>query len=187
MCDKLDTYINDARNFQKHGQYDFAIDFLWKAKKLDCQHKYEAEIQKLLSFNHRKLGEYEQALIHINNAIRINSIEIADNWKKEYAICLMNKGIIFEELKRKDKVLECYLPALKIFTDLFDSDPDNYGVIINALMTIGMFYYKQEKFLKVKVYFEKALPYFRTNRESDKRYLTIINTLKEIQEKGDLV
>lgn len=187
MCYKVETYINDARNFHKHGQYDFAIDFLWKAKELDHQHKYESEIEKLLSFNYRKLGEFEQALIHINNAICINTNEISDSSKKEYGICLMNKGIIFEELKQKGKVLECYLPALKIFTDLFNSDPDNYGLIINALMTIGMFYYKQKKYLKVREYFERALPYFGVDKECDRRYMTIINTLEEIKEKGDLV
>lgn len=182
MYCKSKMYIDDARNFQKHGQYDLAIDILWKAKDLDCQHDYESEIQKLLSFNYRKLGDFEQALICINNAIRVNSIEVTDKSKKEYAICLMNKGIIFEELKRRDKVLECYLPALKIFTELFDSDPDNYGLIINALMTIGMFYYKQKKYLKVREYFEKALPYFGTDKDCDRRYITIIKTLEEIKE-----
>lgn len=184
MCYKTETYINDARNFQSHGQYDFAIESLWKAKGLDQQHKFEVEIQKMLSFNYRKLGDLEQALLHINNAIRVNSIEITDKSKKEYAICLMNKGIIFEEMERRNKVLECYLPALKIFVDLFNADPDNYGLIINALMTIGMFYYKQKKYLKVKKYFEKAIPYFGSSKENDRRYITIINTLEEIKYKG---
>ncbi len=98
----------------------------------------------------------------------------------------MNKGIIFEELKRRDKVLECYLPALKIFTELYNSDPDNYGLIINASMTIGMFYYKQKKYLKVREYFEKALPYFGNDKDCDRRYITIIKTLEEIKEEGGL-
>lgn len=183
---KLETYINDARNFQKHGQYDFAIDFLLKAKNLDHKHKYEAEIEKLLSFNHRKLREFEQALIHINNAIHINSKGANDISKKEYAICLMNKGIIFEELKQENKVLECYLPALKIFINLFDSDSNNYGLIINTLITIGMFYYKQENYSIAREYFEKSLPYFESNRDSDRRYITITNILKTIKEKFGL-
>lgn len=133
-----------------------------------------------------KLGEFEQALIYINNAIRLNSDEATDKSQKEYAICLMNKGIIFEELKRRDKVLECYLPALKIFTELYNSDPDNYGLIINASMTIGMFYYKQKKYLKVREYFEKALPYFGNDKDCDRRYITIIKTLEEIKEEGGL-
>lgn len=176
-------YINDARNFQRHGQYDFAIDSLWKAEDLDHDHQFKAEIQKLLSYNYRKLEDFERALIHINNAIRINSIGTTDESKKECAICFMNKGIIYEELKQNDKVLECYLPALRIFTDLFNSDPENYGVIINALFTIGMFFYKQKKYSKVKEYLERTLPYFGTDKENDRRYVAIINTLEEIKEK----
>lgn len=183
MCYKSKTYIIDARNFQKHGQYDYAIDSLCKAKELDCQHEFEAEIQKLLSFNYRKLGDFGQALYHINNAIHIKSVENTDEAKKECAICLMNKGIIYEELKQTNKVLECYLPALKIFTDLFDLDPDNYGLIINALMTIGMFYYKRQKYSKVKEYLERTLPYFGSDKESDRRYVAVINTLEEIEQK----
>lgn len=186
MCNKSEVYISDARNFQKHSQHEFAIDALWKAKDLDYHHEFEAEIQKLLSFNYRKLGDYNRALIHINNAIRINSTGVTDNLKKEYAICLMNKGIIYEEQNKLDKVLECYLPALKIFTDLFNSDPDNYGLIINALMTIGMFYYKQKKYLKVKKYLERTLPYFGADKYSDRRYLAIINTLEEIEKNKEL-
>lgn len=183
MYYKLETYISDARNFQKYGQYNYAIDSLCKAKELDQQHEYEAEIEKLLSFNYRKLGDYERALIYINNAIRINSAIITDKSKKECAICFMNKGIIYEELKQKDKVLECYLPALKIFTDLFDSDPANYGLIINTLMTIGMFYYEQQMYSKAREYLEKTFPYFDFDKRSDRRYTAIINTLEEIKEK----
>lgn len=173
----------DARNFQKYGQYDYAIDSLCKAEELDHQHEFEAEIQKLLSFNYRKLEDLGQALYHINNAIHINSVANTDEAKKESAICLMNKGIIYEELKQTDKALKCYLSALKIFTDLFDLDPINYGLIINALMTIGMFYYKRQNYSKVKEYLEKALPYFNSDKESDRRYVAIINTLREIEQK----
>ena len=183
MCCQVEEYINDARNFQKHGQYDFAIDSLWKAQELDHQHEFEAEIQKLLSFNYRKLGNFDYALIHINNAIRINSIESTAKAKKERAICFMNKGVIYEELNRKEKVMECYLPALKTFMDLYSSDPDNYGLIINALMTIGMFYYKQENYSKVKEYLEKTLAYFGDEKEKDYRYVAVINTLEEIRGK----
>lgn len=182
MCYKVETYITDARKFQKYGQYELAIDSLWKAKDLDHQHEFEIEIQKLLSFNYRKLENFELALYHINNAICLSAVDSTDELKKERAICFMNKGIIYEEQKRIDKVLECYLPALKIFTDLFNSDPNIYGLIINAIMTIGMFYYKQQDYSKVKEYLEKALPYFGPDKENDRRYVAIINTLEEIKE-----
>ena len=177
MNSELKTFINDAHNFQNYGQYDLAIDSLKQAQQLDQQHELETEIQKLLSFNYRKLGDFNMALFHINNAI--NSITNVQT--EDYAICLMNKGIIFEEQKSSNKAIKCYLSALDIFTDLFNHDTDNYGKIINAFMTIGMFYYNCHDYLKTKKYLESALPYFDENKETDRQYLAIINTLSELK------
>lgn len=183
MTNNLESYIEDARNFQKYGQYDFAIDVLLKAKDMDIKQEYGVEIQKLLSLNYRKLEDYERALIHINSAIHMLSIEMTDDLKKEYAICLMHKGMIYEEQKRTEKVLKCYRPALKIFIELSNEDSANKGLVINALLTIGMFYYGQKKYLKVREYLERALPYFDSDKQNDRRYITIINTLEEIKQK----
>ena len=71
MHSLLEVYINDARNFQRHGQYDLAIESLNQAQRIDIQHQFEIEIQKLLSFNYRKLGDFSLALFHINNAINL--------------------------------------------------------------------------------------------------------------------
>jgi tetratricopeptide (TPR) repeat protein len=96
----------------------------------------------------------------------------------------MNKGIIFEEQNHYNKALECYLPALDIFIKLFNSEADNYGLIINALLTIGLLYYNQHNYVKSKEYLERSLPYFVENKENDRRYLAIINTLSELKEAG---
>lgn len=184
MCSTPDCYINDARNFQKYSQFDLAIDSLKKAQKMDQQHEFGVEIQKLLSFNYRKLGDWDLALFYINNAI--NSISAQTNnmeSQKEYAICLMNKGIIYEEIESRDKALKCYLSALKIFNALFDSDPDNYGIIINALLTIGMLYDSKCEFSKEREYLERALPYFGSGKETDRRYQAIMNMLTELKGK----
>lgn len=183
-----EMYIGDARRFQQFGDYDLAIESLREAMRVDTQKKYAVEIQKLLCFNYRKIGNYDMALLYINNAI--NSLRLKNqplstiSMLKEYAVCLMNKGIVFEEKGESVKALNCYLEALDIFLDLYKDDENNYGIIINALFTIGALYYKEKHYSKSKEYFEKAMSFFENdvNKEQDRRYITIINTLKEIED-----
>lgn len=182
MRSMLEVYIKDAKNFQKFGQYDLAIEALEQAQKIDSQHQFEVEIQKLLSFNYRKLGNFSLALLHINNAINLAlSPKTAEKADEEYAVCLMNKGVIYEELGDSATAIKCYLPALKILIDLFNSTPEKFGIIINAFLTIGLLYYNQKQYSKTKDYFEQALPYFGVGKESDRRYISIIEILREIK------
>lgn len=178
MYPMVEVYIQDARNFQKHGEYDLAIETLWAAREVDDQHIFEAEIQKLLSFNYRKLSKFDLALLHINIALSLT--KNVETSKEDYAICLMNKGVVYEEIGNYEKALECYLPALKIFTNLFNTKPESHGLIINALLTIGLLYYRQNQYLDTQKYFEQALFYFGCNKEMDRRYLKIKEILEEI-------
>lgn len=178
--------ISDARNFQRHGQYDLAIESLKKAQLAARAHKDEIEIQKLLGFNYRKQGKLDLALFHMNNAIKtaysIFSQSHTNQMEYEYAVCLMNKGIIYEEKDCSNKALDCYFSALEIFLKLFDADTENCGIIINALITIGTLYYNQEQYEKATEFLKKALVYFENNpeKERDRRYLAIVNTLSKI-------
>lgn len=141
MCLTAEMCINDARDFQRHGEYDLAIQSLQYAQAIDFQHEFEIEIQKLLSFNYRKSENYSLALLHINNAVNlILPKEKSQEDNEELAICLMNKGIIYEETGDCANAIKCYLPALKIFVDTFNSGTQNSGTVINALLTIGLFY-----------------------------------------------
>lgn len=182
-------YISDARKFQRHGEYDLAIESLKNAQLLDLQQEYEVEIQKLLSFNYRKIKKHGLALFHISNAIRINKLDFEQTHKRQakadYAICLMNQGVIYEEMNSAEKAIACYLSALEIFTELFDTSPENYGIIINALLTIGIFYYNQRQHKKAKEFLQRALHYFDDDQGKgrDRRYLAIIRTLSEISNK----
>lgn len=178
MYPMVEIYIEDARNFQKHAQYDLAIEALLAAIEVDYQHVFEAEIQKLLCFNYRKLGEFDLALLHINAAV--NLTKSTETSKEEYAICLMNKGVVYEEIGDSEKALKCYLPALTIFTNLLNAKPEKHGIIINALLTIGLLYYHQKQYADAKGYFERALLYFGDSKEMDRRYLKINELLEEI-------
>lgn len=177
--------ISEAKNYQRYGNYDLAIDELTNALLATDFKDYEIDIRKLLCFNYRKIGNRDMALLHINHAI--NSLEAnsaflhSKEGQLELAICLMNKGIVFEEAKSTGKAISCYLQALEIFERICDNE-DNVGLIINALFTIGMLYYEQHDNKKTRFYFAKAEAYFdkRDTPKEDRRYLAIKSILSEL-------
>lgn len=167
-----ETYIKEARYFQANGQYDLAISELEKAQSYDSTKKYYVEIQKSICYNYRKIGDFNLALLHINYAINYLLKSSLDNEKnKDYAICLMNKGVVFEEQSDVPKAEECYLLTLKIFKYLCLDQPDDYGLLINAYFTVDAFYYQQQKYDAAFNYFNSALPYFVGNKEDDRIYI----------------
>lgn len=184
MSNQVRNYIDDARKFQKCGDHEFAISSLQLAQQEDRLKEYEIEIQKLFSLSYRKMGNYNMALLHINNAINRNiKRNNSKQLQNEHAVCLINKGIIYEECKRYNDALNCYIPAVDAFISLHKDNPDEHGLIINALLTLGLFYYKQGSFEKTKDTLNSALTYFHEGKENDRRYVAICNTLQELQDK----
>ena len=101
MSKQVQNFIDDARRFQRCSDHDLAISSLQLAQQEDHHKEHEIEIQKLFSLSYRKIGNYNMALLHINNAINQNAKRNNDKQaQNEHAICLMNKGIIYEESKR---------------------------------------------------------------------------------------
>lgn len=174
MSKQVQNFIDDARRFQRCSDHDLAISSLQLAQQEDHHKEHEIEIQKLFSLSYRKIGNYNMALLHINNAINQNAKRNNDKQaQNEHAICLMNKGIIYEESKRYDNALDCYISAVDTFISLHKNNPEEHGLIINALLTLGLFYYKRGNFESAKDTLESALTYFGEGRKNDRRYLAI--------------
>lgn len=183
MAQQAQNHIDDARRFQRCADHELAISSLQLAQQEDHRKEHEIEIQKLFSLSYRKIGNYNMALLHINNAIRRNAKQKnCKQTQNEHAVCLMNKGIIYEESKRYDNALDCYLSAVDTFIFLHKDNPDEYGLIINALLTLGLFYYNRNDFKNAKNTLESALLYFGKGKENDRRYIAICNTLQELQD-----
>lgn len=181
MTDIVQDYIEDARRFAKCGDYELAISPLQLAQKADQHKAHEVEVQKLFSFNYRKMRNFDMALLHINNSInRTTKDKNSMHAQNEYAICLMNKGLIYEECHRNSNALDCYSHAVDSFISLYKSNPDEHGIIINTLITLGLFYYKQCSYVEANGTFELALPYFGAEKETDQRYLVIRNILQGV-------
>lgn len=177
-------YIEDAQRLQKCGDHDVAVSMLTRALCEDKQEMFAVEIHKLLSFSHRKLGNNELALVHINRAIGLVQDKTKTNQSiYEYAVCLMNKGVVCESAKRYDSALESYQSAVTIFQEVQRSNPEHSGALINALITLGLFYINQNKQVEARECLTSALDYFGADKETDRRYVAICNTLTELQHK----
>lgn len=130
MSKQVQNFIDDARRFQRCSDHDLAISSLQLAQQEDHHKEHEIEIQKLFSLSYRKIGNYNMALLHINNAINQNAKRNNDKQaQNEHAICLMNKGIIYEESKRYDNALDCYISAVDTFISLHKNNPEEHGLI----------------------------------------------------------
>ena len=91
MSKQVQNFIDDARRFQRCSDHDLAISSLQLAQQEDHHKEHEIEIQKLFSLSYRKIGNYNMALLHINNAINQNAKRNNDKQaQNEHAICLMN-------------------------------------------------------------------------------------------------
>ena len=73
MSKQVQNFIDDARRFQRCSDHDLAISSLQLAQQEDHHKEHEIEIQKLFSLSYRKIGNYNMALLHINNAINQNA------------------------------------------------------------------------------------------------------------------
>lgn len=76
MSKQVQNFIDDARRFQRCSDHDLAISSLQLAQQEDHHKEHEIEIQKLFSLSYRKIGNYNMALLHINNAINQNAIPL---------------------------------------------------------------------------------------------------------------
>ena len=184
MSNQVQVLIDDARQLQQFGDHDLALSMLLQAQQKDTLREHDVEIEKLFCLSYRKMSNYSMALLHINNAINFNAKRKNSNQKSnEHAVCLMNKGIVYEESKRYNDALNCYIPAVEAFISLYKDNPDEYGLIINALLTLGLFYYNQNYYEKAKTTLQSSLAYFGDGKEHDRRYIAICNTLDELQNK----
>lgn len=184
MLDIVNNYIEEARRYQSFGDYEMSVASLNKASQSDRSKEHEVEIQKLLCLCYRKMEDYDMALYHINNAINANTKHVqTPKIRNERAVCLMNKGIVYEVSNRPKNAEECYRTAVNIFEQLHKGNSANYGIIINAMLTFGMFYYNQGEYKQSIDILERSLLYFGPEKESDRRFLAIQNSLEEMKQK----
>lgn len=163
-------------------------------KKLSNQQTIDA--CKLLCLIERKIGNYESALKVIKNAVDIarniidevgtDDIDAFASAIETYAICLMNQGIVYEQQEIYANAIPIYRKAKELFRQIYLRNPENPGILINALFTLGMALYNNGDVFAAKETFEEALPLFQENfdgnKELDERYHAIMSILESINE-----
>lgn len=86
MSKQVQNFIDDARRFQRCSDHDLAISSLQLAQQEDHHKEHEIEIQKLFSLSYRKIGNYNMALLHINNRHEINFIKNYANERTNHVL-----------------------------------------------------------------------------------------------------
>lgn len=116
-------------------------------------------------------GEYENALVHYLQALKINE-EIGN--KNGVSDNLCNIGTVYRTQKKYEKALEYQFKALKM-----DEDSENKYAIASDHTNIGNIYFDAENYQKAMIYYPKALEVFE--ELSDKQNTaTVLNNIGAI-------
>jgi two-component system, sensor histidine kinase PdtaS len=116
-------------------------------------------------------GEYENALVHYLQALKMNEEignmnGVADN--------LCNIGTVYRTQKKYDKALECQFKALKM-----DEASGNKYAIASDHTNIGNIYFDAENYQKAMVYYPKALKVFEELNDRQNT-ATVLNNIGAI-------
>lgn len=120
-------------------------------------------------------GEYENALVHYLQALKLNE-EIGN--KNGVSDNLCNIGTVYRTQKKYEKALEYQFKALKM-----DEDSENKYAIASDHTNIGNIYFDAENYQKAMIYYPKALKVFE--ELSDKQNTaTVLNNIGAIYFNG---
>ena len=178
--------ISQAREYSSCGEYDWAILQLYEALNGKTTVEQEISIRKLLCLCYRKQENYSAALLQINTAIRVNAKrDYTPDVVEEKAICQMNKGIVYEAAGDFSKALTCFIPATNTIISLHKDSPESYGMIINALITLGACYERCGELQNAVDTLNKCYDYFTGSPDNDRRYIAVNNTISDLRQKID--
>lgn len=175
----IEINIADIQYFQKYEMHEEALTIALQIPTDKLESLNKCKLYKLTSLSYRKLGLTEDALIYINRAISV--VKNENNWdnkEKEIAICLMNKGVIYDAAKSYKEACDIYRQALSIFKSIEGIED---GIVANALINYAEALLKINKRKKAVFIFRDILQLI--NDENDMRYQYVINKLGELENK----
>lgn len=130
--------FDEIRYFQRYELHEEALEIAEKLNKDELDASGKVKLYKLMALSYRKIGDINLALFCINQAIAIVKREkkvrndaVLD---KELAICLMNKGVIYDSERQYDQACSAYKDAIAIFRTRHDLDNETMS---NALLNYG--------------------------------------------------
>lgn len=188
--------IKEAKVLNNKNDYNGSKKILTSIFEEELSNQQAIDACKLMCLIERKIGNYESALNVIKNAVDIarniiDEIETDDvdafaSAIETYAICLMNQGIVYDQQRIYANAIPIYRKAKELFQQIYIRNPENPGILINALFTLGMALFNNGDVFVAKETFEEALPLFQENfdgsKELDERYYAIMSILESINE-----
>ncbi len=149
---KSRTLGNIGTIYQEQSDYPKAVDFYFKALKIDEELSNKIGIARNLGnigTLYHEQSDYPKALDYYLKALKMRE-ELGD--KGQIALSLGNIGTVFHEQKEYPKALDYYFKALKMYEDL-----GNKNGIAAYLGNIGVIYDDQGEYQKASDYYYKAL------------------------------
>lgn len=188
--------IKDAKVLNNKNDYNASKKILVSLFEEELSNQQTIDACKLLCLTERKLGNYEAALNVIKNAVEVarnaideegtGNVDVFASAIETYAICLVNQGIVYDQQGIYASAIPIYRKAKELFQQIYFRNPENPGILINALFTLGMALLNNGDVLVAKETFEEALPLFQENfdgrKELDERYHAIMSILESINE-----
>lgn len=188
--------IKDVKVLNNKNDYNASKKILVSLFEEKLSNQQTIDACKLLCLIERKIGNYESALNVIKNAIDVarnvidevgtDDVDAFASAIETYAICLMNQGIVYDQQRIYTNAIPIYRKAKELFQQIYFRNPENPGILINALFTLGMALYNNGDVLVAKETFEETLPLFQENfdgsKELDERYHAILSILESINE-----
>lgn len=188
--------IKDAKVLNTKSDYIGSKKILVSLLEENLSNQQIIDVCKVLCLTERKLGNYESALNAITKAVgvarnAIDELETSDvdsyvSAIETYAICLMNQGVIYDQQGIYVNAIPIYRKAKELFCQIYLRNPENPGILINVLFTLGMALLNYGNIYEARETFEEALPLFEENfdgnKELDERYHAIKSVLELINE-----
>jgi CHAT domain-containing protein len=156
---KADAFWRDVKYDSSNFYYEkatalFEKDSMWQ-RYIDCQ--------KNMGMNYRYLGNYSQAIVHLNKGLEYVT-KLNDNQDSLRAELYNSIGTIYYEKKNYDKAYKYYRDMLDINKRIFGTEHTNTG---KAYQNVGLIYYRNGDLDKAIQYFEKAISIWDSTLSKD--------------------
>ena len=188
--------INNVKILNRERDYISSRKILNSILEKNPNKQQIIEVYKILCLTERKLGNYEAAINAIQKATNVarilidevgtNNVDSYASAIETYAICLMNQGVVYDQQGIYLKAIPLYQKANALFRQIYLRNPENPGIFINSLYTLGMALLNNGNLFEAREIFKESLPLFEENfdgiKELDERFYTIISILKSINE-----
>lgn len=159
LYQKAEDYWRDVKFDSSNFYYEKASELFEKDKRwknyIDCQ--------KNMGMNYRYLGNYSQAITHLNQGLdAVNNLnENQDSLRAE----LYNSiGAIYYEMRNYDKAYKYYRDMLDINIRIFGTEHTNTG---KGYQDVGLIYYRTGDYEKAIKSFEKAISIWDSTLSED--------------------